>query len=166
MNNSTNQVGIDLFSSKYQEEIVNLIIKIQQTEFKINITAKDQPDLYNIPDFYQKDKGNFWVAVLNGEVVGTISLLDIENDRVALRKMFVKNEYRGEKYKVAELLLKNLLKWALLKEIKNIYLGTTPDFLAAHKFYEKNGFIEIEKSSLPDTFPVMKVDSKFYKFDL
>jgi hypothetical protein len=41
---------------------------------------------------------------------------------------------------------------------------TTQKFLAAHKFYEKNGFMEIRKNQLPDTFPIMKVDSKFYKF--
>ena len=48
------------------------------------------------------------------------------------------------------------------KGIREIYLGTTPKFLAAHRFYEKNGFAEIGKESLPEAFPIMSVDTKFY----
>ena len=44
-----------------------------------------------------------------------------------------------------------------------ILLGTTEKFLAAQRFYEKNGFTEIQKDALPPKFPVMTVDVKFYK---
>ncbi|MGO7422080.1 GNAT family N-acetyltransferase, partial [Rhizobium ruizarguesonis] len=44
------------------------------------------------------------------------------------------------------------------------FLGTTDKFVAAHRFYEKNGFTEIAKSALPRTFPLMAVDSKFYRY--
>jgi N-acetylglutamate synthase-like GNAT family acetyltransferase len=160
----TNQIEIDKFSIKYQNDILNLIVNIQQNEFGIDITASDQPDLCNIKDFYQKDKGNFWVALFNKKVVGTISLLDIGHDQAALRKMFVNQAYRGAKYQVALALLNTLLNWAQLNKIREIYLGTTPKFLAAHRFYEKNGFNEIAKTSLPSAFPIMKVDTKFYKY--
>ena len=164
--NLSSQIQIYEFSSEYQEEILNLIGMIQQKEFEIAITAEDQPDLCNIGDFYQKGTGNFWVALFNDNVIGTISLLDIGNGRAALRKMFVDKAHRGERYQVAVRLLDTLIKWAEFKKIKEIYLGTTSKFLAAHRFYEKNGFCEIDKSDLPDTFPVMKVDSRFYKFEL
>jgi len=138
--NHSNQIEIDEFSLKYQEEILNLIANIQQEEFGIAITAEDQPDLCNIEDFYQKDKGNFWVALLNKEVIGTISLLDIGNEHAALRKMFVNKAYRGKNNQVAIALLDTLFKWARSNNIKGIYLGTTPKiYLAAHRFYEKNG---------------------------
>jgi len=163
--NQPNQIQIDEFSPKYQEDILDLIVNIQQKEFKIAITAEDQPDLCNIKDFFQKGKGNFWVAVFNEKVVGTISLRDIGNDQVALRKMFVNKEFRGERYQVALKLLDTLLTWAKLKKIKEVYLGTTSKFLAAHRFYEKNGFCEIAAASLPSAFPIMKVDTKFYKFE-
>jgi RimJ/RimL family protein N-acetyltransferase len=50
--------------------------------------------------------------------------------------------------------------------VTEIYLGTTAEFLAAHRFYEKNGFKEIAKSQLPPAFPIMAVDTKFYKQQL
>lgn len=162
----SDEIRIHEFSAEYQEEILNLIVTIQQTEFEIAITAEDQPDLCNIRDFYQKNTGNFWVALFNNKVIGTISLLDIGNGRAALRKMFVDKAYRGERYQVASRLLDTLIKWAESKKIKEVYLGTTSKFLAAHRFYEKSGFWKIDKSALPGTFPVMKVDTRFYKFKL
>ncbi|HVN38503.1 MAG TPA: GNAT family N-acetyltransferase, partial [Myxococcota bacterium] len=38
----------------------------------------------------------------------------------------------------------------------------TSKFLAAHRFYAKNGFREIAKSDLPPSFPVMAVDDRFF----
>ncbi|MBU0755372.1 MAG: GNAT family N-acetyltransferase [Planctomycetes bacterium] len=149
-----------------EQQVVDLIVSIQQKEFNIPITAEDQPDLQNIPNYYQKNRGNFWVALHNEDVVGTISLLDIGNGRSALRKMFVHQHYRGPEKGTARNLLKTLLDWAKLKRFREIYLGTTPQFLAAHRFYEKNGFIAISKEDLPESFPIMEVDTKFYKYEL
>ena len=149
-----------------EQQVVDLIVSIQQKEFNIPITAKDQPDLHDIPNYYQKNQGNFWVAFHNEDIVGTISLLDIGNGQSALRKMFVHQHYRGSEKGIARKLLKTLLDWAKLRRLREIYLGTTPYFLAAHRFYEKNSFTEISKKDLPNTFPVMKVDTKFYKCEL
>ncbi len=44
--------------------------------------------------------------------------------------------------------------------VEDQIVGTTARSLAAQRFYEKHGFVEIEKDSLPAQFPVMEVDSK------
>src|SRR4051812_12944432 len=118
------------YSNEYLDQVVDLILHIQQQEYNIPITKNDQPDLFTIEDFYQKGNGNFWVAVYDNKIVGTISLLDIGNNQVALRKMFVNKEYRGSKFKTASLLFNNAIKWAKECSIKTVYLGTTPQFLA------------------------------------
>ena len=151
------------YSIEYQAQVVDLILHIQQKEYNVQITKEDQPDLFTIEEFYQTGNGNFWVAICDDKVVGTISLLDIGNNQVALRKMFVNKEYRGSKYKTASLLLEKAIKWVNECAIKNVYLGTTPQFLAAHRFYEKNGFISVTLEDLPDNFPVLQVDKRFYK---
>jgi hypothetical protein len=46
--------------------------------------------------------------------------------------------------------------------IADICPGTAAAFRAAHLFYGKNGFAEVERSTLPDDFPIMSVDRKFY----
>lgn len=157
-----NEIIIQPYTDQYKKEVENLILGIQQTEFGIDIGIEDQPDLQTIPGFYQVNNGNFWVARINGIVIGTISLLDIGERQAALRKMFVHKEYRGKEWGVGQKLLDTLLDWAREKNIKEIYLGTTEKFLAAQRFYEKNAFVQVDKSELPLHFPVMSVDVKFY----
>src|SRR5262249_55502229 len=122
-----------------------------------------QPDLREIPGFYRHGCGDFWVALDEGEVVGTIALLDIGNGQAALRKMFVRAEYRGAGRGVAARLLEALLASCREHRVREIYLGTTAKFLAAHRFYGKNGFQEITRAELPERFPVIPVDTKFFR---
>ena len=157
---------VEEFSSAYEEAVISLIVKIQREEYQIDIGADDQPDLRSINQFYQSQNGNFWVAIHNGEVIGTIALLDIGEGNVALRKMFVQIEYRGPHHGVAKRLLQEAIDWSNDKQVQSIYLGTTSKFLAAHRFYEKNRFKRIDKSLLPESFPIMKVDSIFFEYQV
>ncbi len=150
------------FSPCFKEQVMALILSIQQTEFHIPITAQDQPDLGDIQGFYQQGTGNFWIAVSQGQVVGSLSLKDIGNGQAALRKMFVHPDFRGKTSGTAADLLRTSLEWSVTKGISEIFLGTTDKFLAAHRFYEKNGFIPIKKEALPRQFPLMAVDTMFY----
>lgn len=143
-----------------------MIVDIQHGEFGVNITAEDQPDLTNIQNFYQIDNGNFWIALKHKEVVGTISLVDIGNDQVGLRKMFVKHGYRGQPLNIGQMLMDTTSKWCNEKSIKHIFLGTVPHYYAAHRFYEKNGFNRLEKNDLPKAFHLMEADKWFYFKDL
>jgi GNAT superfamily N-acetyltransferase len=154
------------FEPRFASDVSRLIVPIQREEFAIEITAEQQPDLQDIPGFYQVRSGNFWVAVVDGRVVGTISLLDIGSRQGALRKMFVHREFRGPEAGTAKQLLETLLAWAHSRDVCEIFLGTTSKFLAAHRFYEKHGFSEIPRAALPPAFPIMAVDSKFYRLGL
>src|SRR5688572_20494305 len=150
------------FGSQQVGGVGALIVGIQRDEFHIPITLEDQPDLRDIPAFYQQGAGNFWVALSEGEVVGTVALVDLGNHQAALRKMFVHANYRGPKHGVSARLLDTLLEWARTRDVKEVYLGTTEKFLAAHRFYERNGFQQIAASELPPGFSKMAVDTRFY----
>ncbi|HEY2387483.1 MAG TPA: GNAT family N-acetyltransferase [Candidatus Binatia bacterium] len=159
-------VDIVPFAPPHQDGVVAVILPIQRDEFGIPITLADQPDLQDIPGFYRCGAGDFWVAIAAGEVVGTIALLDIGNGEAALRKMFVKPPFRGAEPGVAGRLLDVLLRHCRARGIREVYLGTTAKFLAAHRFYEKRGFVVIDKLALPPAFPVMSVDTRFYRLDV
>jgi GNAT superfamily N-acetyltransferase len=156
------KINIATFAAADQRGVLNVILPIQQREFGVPITEADQPDLTNIPGFYQSGTGGFWVARSNEDVVGTVGLKDIGLGQAALRKMFVAAPFRGREFGVAGKLLDALLAHARAQGIAEIFLGTTDKFLAAHRFYEKQGFKELEKAGLPKAFPIMAVDSKFY----
>ena len=118
--------------------------------------------LHDITGFYRQGVGDFWIALHGDEVVGSIALVDIGNDQAALRKMFVKDTFRGGRHGVAGALLETLLDHARQQGVKEVYLGTTSKFLAAHRFYEKNGFDLVDETNLPASFPRMAVDTRFY----
>ncbi len=155
-------VQIVPFAPEHASGVVSLILPIQQMEFGIPIELADQPDLLDIPGFYRKGNGNFWVAVDGQGVVGSVALLDIGNHQAALRKMFVAASHRGREHRVAKRLLDTLVQWSRAHDVRELFLGTTAKFLAAHRFYEKSGFREVSRGGLPRSFPVMSVDTRFY----
>lgn len=156
-------VQIVPFAPEHASGVVSLILPIQQVEFGIPIALEDQPDLVDIPSFYRKGNGNFWVAVDGHAVVGSVALLDIGNHQAALRKMFVAASHRGREHRVAKRLLDTLIQWARAHDVRELFLGTTAKFLAAHRFYEKSGFRDVGRGELPLSFPVMSVDTRFYR---
>jgi len=144
------------------DAVVGVILPIQREEFGVAITAADQPDLADIPAWYQTGAGQFWLAELDGEAVGTIALKDIGGGALALRKMFVKPVARGP-VGAAQALLDTALTHARDRGVETVWLGTTDAFKAAHRFYEKNGFERVEVADLPKAFPRMAVDTRFYR---
>ncbi|MFI5135684.1 MAG: GNAT family N-acetyltransferase [Chitinophagales bacterium] len=156
-------ISIEEFSPEYLQQVIDLILPIQQIEFEVPITLEDQQDLLMIPSFYQNGKGNFWIAVDNEKVIGTIALKNFNEHQAALRKMFVEKNFRGKIFGTAQRLLDTLLGWSKQKALEEIYLGTLSQMLAAHAFYRRNRFIEIRKEELPPDFPLVHFDSLFFK---
>jgi putative acetyltransferase len=145
------------------DAIVDLILNIQQNEFQVPITISDQPDLFIIDTYYQQGGGEFWLAKYQEELVGTIALINCGGGVGTIRKMFVKKEFRGKEHQIAQRLFDALQEFAKAKNIKFLYLGTIERLQAAIKFYEKNGFTLLPKENLPDSFPIMQVDTHFFE---
>lgn len=159
-------IAIAPFAPAHQDRVVGLILPIQQREFGVPITLADQPDLLDVPNVYQRGAGNFWVALDGDALVGTIAVLDIGGGAGALRKLFVRASHRGKPHALASRLLATLLDWCRAHGLWTLALGTTAPMHAAHRFYERNGFRTIARDDLPPAFPVMAVDTKFYRRDL
>lgn len=163
---SNNAITILPFEAEHQIGIEALVLPIQQHEFAVAITREEQPDLLNIAATFQSQNGNFWVATVGDRVIGCIGLVDIGNGESALKKMFVHKDFRGKAAGVSRMLIQTAKEWCLKHNIKTIFLGTVSQMIAAHKFYENNGFREITIPELPPTFPLVHVDTKFYRCDL
>ena len=157
---------IQPFESKYQPEVIDLIERIQVGEFHIPIEEGQRKELQSISGAFQKDNGNYWVALLNEKVIGTIAVIDIGHAAFELRDVFLDKEYRGQGLGFAKKLLGTVLEWSKEHRVRTIYLGTTLAFRAAHRFYEKHGFREIARQDMPSYCQPMDCDEKFYQFDL
>jgi hypothetical protein len=75
------RITVQPFAPQYTEAVVAMILSIQIGEFQVPISRQDQPDLDKIPAFYQQGKGNFWIALHEGEVVGTIAAVNRRDTR-------------------------------------------------------------------------------------
>ena len=159
-------LAFEPLTNDYCTRIAGLILPIQQIEFNVPVTIEDQPDLMDIETNYQQTGGGFWGALAGQELVGTIALIDIGEHGGAIRKMFVRKEYRGKELQIAQRLLEILIGYCRRREITDLYLGTVHWLHAAIRFYERNGFVRIEKAELPASFPLMPVDNTFYHLHL
>ena len=158
---------IQPFRAGLEQQVLDLILPIQQVEFGVPITARDQPDLARIPEVYQLGRGGFWVALVGAQVVGTIGLIDFgqaPGGGGALRKMFLHLDQRGSG--LAQAMLDTLLAHARKHGLPGLWLGTLPHMSAAHRFYERNGFTRVAPEDLPRDFPRMPVDTVFYTREL
>ncbi len=153
-------VSVTPFTKKFQQAVEDLVLLIQREEFDFALTRDDQPELRDISGVFQTGNGNFWVALDGKKVVGTIGVIDIADQQVALKKMFVARDYRGKD--VAQMLMSSAVKWCATKKIEKIFLATNNKMTVAQKFYKKSGFVEVDKSELPPSFPIAPVATNFY----
>ena len=122
---------------------MQFILSVLEGEF--GFIGINRPDLVNIPETYQKNNSNFWIAIENDKVIGTIALENHSDNRGYLKRFYVDKAYRGKG--IAQQLLAALVQYAKDNNYKKILLATFEDLVAANKFYNKTGFIRIE--SLP-----------------
>ncbi len=152
--------------NEYCSLVTDLILTIQKNEFGLPITLNQLSDLQDVETYYHLGGGNFWGAFTGGNLVGTIGLINCGHHIGCVRKMFVKKEYRGKELGIAQQLLNTLMLYCSEKDITDIYLGTTHQLKAAHRFYERNGFTPVGIKDLPTYFPRMMTNNVFYQFHL
>ncbi|CAN5911616.1 GNAT family N-acetyltransferase [soil metagenome] len=153
-------IRIEIYQPLFQPRIDEMMVRIQQ-EFSEQITSRHStvlPEVYHLPG--QK----YWVAFHGEKVIGTIGLVLYENGNAVVKRMMADPSYRGKDFPTAKSLLETAFNWAHEQSVKRIYLGTMHQFIAAQKFYLKNGFTEIEKKELPPDYTLNPMDTLFYKF--
>lgn len=107
-------------------------------------TAWTDPNLGSFFQLYSEDKCAYWVAEVDGEVVGGVGVGKIADiaDICELQKMYCLPAARGTQ--ISHTLMRTALDFAK-KYYKGIYLETLDNMTAAQKFYEKYGFRRLDK---------------------
>ena len=155
---------IEKYSECYHDEVVSLILNIQNNEAKIGLSLDEQPDLLDINRYYRSAGGEFWVAISDGKVIGTIGLMIKEKNCAVLKKFFVESEFRKQKVGLA--LYNELLKYADKNGVRGILLDTPSVAPRWHTFYEKAGFYKISSDELPISYSYPDRDSILYMLNL
>lgn len=147
------------YNEIYDKEIndfVNLCMHIF-----IGRPFKQRNDLINIKDYYIKNGGNFWIALDNDKIIGTIAIENRGNIGI-LKRFYVDTEYQNlgignSLYNIFEDYVKNNTT------IKTLYLACGRVLTNAHKFYKKNNWIQIDQLEIDMH---VSIDDDFFKKDL
>lgn len=108
----------------------------------LNRPFKELQDIIDIEGHYIKNGGNFWTAINNKKIIGTIALENRGNIGI-LKRLYIAKEYQHkgigtDLYNTFEEFVKEKTN------IKTIYLACGRVLENAHKFYNKNGFKNID----------------------
>lgn len=154
------------YEDKYKNQVIALILYLQNYDNKVDLSLEQQPDMNAIPRYYFETGGNFWIVVNDEDlVVGTIGFL-VKGKTGVLKKFFVHPDYRGRDKGVSTPLYDKLIETAKEKELDAIVLDTPANCHAAHRFYEKKGFVRIEKDDLPVQYDYPDRDSLLFLLEL
>lgn len=124
------------------------ILRDSLEDFGLNIpgTAYFDESTDRLYQSFQGDKQVYYVAELNGELVGGVGLYPTQglpSDTVELVKMYVKSSCRGQG--VGKKLMLQCIEKASDFGYEKIYLETMPELSAAVSAYEKLGFVSLDK---------------------
>jgi ribosomal protein S18 acetylase RimI-like enzyme len=139
MSLDTNKVEIIPFSIELKEPIKTLNLEWLHKYFKVE--PKDEKVLSD-PQGEIIDKGGMiFYARYNNKIVGTVSLLKIDNSTFELTKMAVSDGNQG--LGIGKKLMEHCLNEAKEKGIQKLILYSNRKLLPAIHLYESFGFIEI-----------------------
>lgn len=157
----TPQYFITKAKNEHVHQVIELIFNIWINEYSFKVFSEDYPDLQNIEEYYHnKEGGNFLIAIVDKDIVGTIACDRLNNKIYVLKRMFVKTTFRRQG--IAQSLMNKLLEGFLPGT--SFFLSTKEDLaFTAKRFYSRNGFEIISKESLPDVFPFFYEDDLFMR---
>ncbi|PTT17304.1 GNAT family N-acetyltransferase [Flavobacterium sp. HMWF030] len=132
-------VEIIPFSSDLKDPIKTLNKEWLQKYFRVE--EKDEIVLSNPQEEIIDKGGMIFFAKYNNEILGTVSLLKIDNITFELSKMAVSDKAQG--LGIGNKLLVHCLAVAEERNIKRLFLYSNTKLLPAIHLYEKFGFVEI-----------------------
>ncbi|MFC6176648.1 GNAT family N-acetyltransferase [Companilactobacillus huachuanensis] len=147
-------------------QLVDLINYCQNIEANLKIKMAEQDDIFQINDYYQKKAGNFWIALDDNRVVGSIALLPIDSQTAVLKKFFTYPEFRGQPQHLGAKLYQKLLTFAQEKNFKRLVLDTPEGETRSHYFYEHHGFKQVSPDNFNADYPYPNRNSRLYELIL
>jgi N-acetylglutamate synthase-like GNAT family acetyltransferase len=142
---------------------INLLFQSIQQEFPEQMFPDPSQTIAKLS---HSPNRHYWVALADQKVVATAGLLYLAVHNCCLKSLFLAKEFRGDQRGIAVQLLEIVIGHAKENGCTMICLGTMAQFAGAQRFYEKNGFVRIEKEQLPADFPANVVDTMFYSKEI
>lgn len=146
-------------------ELVDLINYCQNTEAHLDIRMAEQDDIFQVDQYYRQSGGEFWVALDEGHIVGSIALLPVSKSTAVLKKFFTYPKYRGRPVHLGSDLYAKFIEIAR-NNFERVVLDTPEAEHRSHSFYERQGFVQIPFEELNVHYEFPNRASRFYELSL
>ena len=123
----------------------SLIESVMAGEFPSSAQSYPTHDLDVIHDHYGSLGEAFFVAIDNGQIIGTVAIKKDDERSALLRRIFVDPAFRGKH--IGYQLMQKAIQYCLEVGYQEIVFRTTEDMAAAAKLCIRNGFQE--KARIP-----------------
>lgn len=110
--------------------------------------ALEVPDLLDFDRRYAGSAGAFWVARLDGRVVGSVGVERLPDGQAELHRLYLDTTLRGRG--VGRALVETVLGWCRHAGVRRLTLWSDTRFDRAHRLYERMGFRQTGERELVD----------------
>jgi len=133
---------IKVTSNRYIAYVKELFMEYANSlGFDLSFQNFDQ-ELSELPGNYAYPNGTLLLAVFQEKPVGCVALRKIDEEICEVKRLYVKDKYRGKK--IGKSLLNEIVKEATKIGYKYMRLDSLSTMKEAIKLYESTGFKEIE----------------------
>lgn len=138
-----NTIEIIAFTSEYASDIKTLNIEWLEKYFEVE--ESDKKTLSNPQSEIIDKGGKIFYAKLQNQIVGTVSLMKIDDFTFELSKMAVTEKVQG--IGIGKMMMDFCIAFAKENDIKKLVLFSNTILVPAIKMYQKYGFIEVNLGS-------------------
>ncbi len=140
---SENTIEIISFSSEYETEIKTLNIEWLEKFFEVE--ESDKIMLSNPQEYIIDKGGKIFYAKYKNQIVGTVTLLKIDDFTFELSKMAVTESVQG--IGIGKIMMEHCINFSKENKIKKLVLYSNTVLVPAIKMYEKYGFESVNLDS-------------------
>ena len=131
------------YAAADQSAVVRLVERVlAEYGFSVHVGGIKE-DLDGALDRYVGVRAGFWVAEMEGEVVGTVAVRPKEGATCELKRLYLRADARGSG--LGRSLYAHAESFARGAGYDRISLESSRRFVKARRLYEKNGFVLVEE---------------------
>lgn len=97
-------------------------------------------ELRLLPGDYAPPEGALFLAWTDARPAGCVAVRRIDDVDCEMKRLYVRDSFRG--LSAGERLAREAIEWARAKGYRRMLLDTLPSMRAAHRLYERIGFVE------------------------
>jgi GNAT superfamily N-acetyltransferase len=128
--------------------VIDLIGRVFEEYAFIFDPAVELPDLFAFDRHYTAPRAAFFVARLDGVVVGSVGVDRLDGGMAELHRLYLDAGLRGRG--LGRALVDVVLDWCRRAGIRHLVLWSDTRFDRAHALYERMGFTRTGERTLPE----------------